>query len=1072
MKKLFILIFSAFTLSITAQQWVDMMKDTNANFYDIKASFDNYWKDKTYERGNGYKAFQRWAWFTEPRVYPSGNMRTASRAYAWEQYQLFLQESQGEHKGKPASSSAAVMATTANWTALGPFGSPAGGDAGRVQVVRTATNNVNIIYVGTAAGGLWKSTDGGASYSTSTDLLPSLGVADIAVSPTNSNVIYIATGDKDAGDTHSTGVMKSTDGGVTFANTGLLWTTSQSRRIYRLLIDPTNANKLIVASSVGIYRSLDAGVTWSLSSNTYVYDAEFKPGDPSTVYAVTTTGLLKSTDAGVTFSSISIAATMNTNRLSLAVTPANPAYVYVLASSNGNAFGGLYRSTNSGANFTTMSTSPNIFDWSTNGSGTGGQGWYDIAIDASPTNANEIVVGGVNTWRSTNGGTNWTLHTHWTGSGGKPYVHADLHHVYYASGTTIFLGHDGGVSRTTNGGTNYTTINGNMNIAQIYKLGNSASTAGRIVTGHQDNGTNLSNGSAWSEIYGGDGMDCFISWNNDNTIVASYVNGDFQRSTNGGANWTNIVSGLSGTAAWVAPIVQDPVTPNTFYCGYSKMFKSTNQGTSWTAMGTTNMGTLDEIYVAPSNPNIIYASTTGSVWKTINGGTTWSNITSGIPTSSAQVTDITCDNTNPNNVYVTLSGYASGNKVFGSNNGGATWFNHSAGLPNIPANCIIYSKNTAQALYVGTDVGVYYREASMPSWIFYNTGLPNVVIDELEIYYPTSKLRAATYGRGVWETSLYSNPTAAPTAYFSNQYSSACVNVPFVFNDMSANVPTSWTWSFPGGAPATSTVQNPSVTYATSGIYTVTLNASNVNGPSTPYTTTISVINSPTVAIPNKTVCLGQNAALTLTSNATSNIWSTGGVGMNLGVSSPTASALYGFTVSSGACLVSGNATLTVIAPPATPTIVTTGSVLTTASASTYQWELNGSPISGETNQTFSPVLDGWYSVTVSSNGCSSSSIPVYLTFTGLNSLTNTLTGLTISPNPAKDLLKLAFYNTSNESVNYQITNVLGQKVSQGVLKIETTKEGTVNIQNLAPGTYFIKVTETSNSSTIKFIKE
>lgn len=1072
MKKLFLLIFSAYSLSVVGQDWVAMMKDTNANFYDIKAAFDSYWKDKTYERGNGYKAFQRWAWFTEPRVYPSGNMRTASRGYAWEQYQKFLAEQQGQHQGKPVLNSAAVTATTANWTALGPFGSPTNGDAGRIQVIKTATNNVNIIYVGTAAGGLWKSTDGGVTYNTTTDLLPSLGVADIAVSPTNSNVIYIATGDKDAGDTHSTGVMKSTDGGATFNTTGLTWSTSLSRRIYRLLIDPTNANKMLVASSVGIYRSLDAGVTWSLSSGTYVYDMEYKPGDPNTVYAVTATSLLKSTDAGVTFTGVAIAATMNTNRLSLAVTAANPAYVYVLGSSNSNAFGGLYRSTNSGATFSTMSTSPNIFDWGVVPTGTGGQGWYDIAIDASPTNANEIVVGGVNSWRSTNGGSTWSLHTHWTGGGGRPYVHADLHYVYYASGTTIFLGTDGGIARTTNGGTNYSTINGNMNIAQIYKLGNSATTAGRIVSGHQDNGTNLSNGAAWSQIYGGDGMDCFISWNNDNTIIASYVNGDFQRSTNGGGSWTNIVNGLSGTAAWVAPIVQDPVTPNTYYCGYSQMFKTTNQGTNWSVMGTTNMGTLDEIYVAPSNPNVIYATTSGSVWKTINGGSTWSNITAGINTPSAQITDITCDNTNPNNVYVSLSGYAAGNKVFGSNNGGTTWTNMSAGLPNIPANCIIYSNNSPQKLYLGTDVGVYYKEASMPTWQFYGTGLPNVIVDELEIFYPTQKLRAATYGRGVWETALYSNPTAAPVSFFTNQFSSACVNVPFVFNDMSANSPTTWSWSFPGGAPATSTVQNPSVTYATSGIYTVTLNTTNGNGPSTPYTTTISVVNIPTVAIGSKTICLGQSTALTLTTNATSNVWSTGNTGMNLGLPSPSVSAIYGFTISLGACSVSGNASLTVNLPPPTPTIIVTGSGLTTGTAPTYQWELNGAPILGETNQNFSPLQDGWYSVTVTSNGCSSTSASMYLSITSLKDQSNSLLGLVLSPNPAKDQLVLSINKTATSPVNYQILNVLGQKLAQGSVKFENAKQSDINIQFLAPGTYFLKLSENGHSSTVKFIKE
>lgn len=1067
MKKNLLILFSLCTSAIFAQEWVSKMQDTNANFYDIKASFDAYWKDRPYERGKGYKAFQRWAWFAEPRAYPTGNMKFASRGYAYEMYQKFLAE---ENSTAKPNQTAAITATTANWTALGPFGSPTNGDAGRIQVIKTAATNSNIIYVGTAAGGLWVSTNGGTSYTTSTDFLPSLGVADIAISPTSSLVIYIATGDKDAGDTHSTGVMKSTDGGLTFNTTGLTWSTSLTRRIYRLLIDPTNANNLLAASSVGMYKSTDAGVTWSLTSGASLVDAEFKPGDPTTVYAVTANSVLKSTNSGASFSTVT--SFSGPNRLSLAVTSASAAYVYVLASAGNNGFGGLYRSTNSATTFSLMSSTPNIFDWSTNGSGAGGQGWYDIAIDASPTNANEIVVGGVNSWRSTNGGATWALHTHWTGGGGRPYVHADLHYVYYASGTTIFLGTDGGIARTTNGGTSYTTINGNMNIAQVYKLGNSATTPTRIVTGHQDNGTNLSAGTSWSQIYGGDGMDCFISWNNNNVIVASYVNGDFQRSTNGGGAWTNIVTGLSGTAAWVAPIVQDPLNANTFYAGYSSMFKSTNQGTNWTQMGSTVMGVLDEIYVCPTNPNVIYASTSTSIWKTINGGTSWTNITSGVPTSSAQITDITCDNVNPNNVYVTLSGYAAGVKVYASNNGGSTWTNYSTGLPNIPANCIIFRNNSPQALYVGTDVGVYYREASMGSWINYSNGMPNVVVDELEIYYPTSKIRAATYGRGVYESALYSDPTASPYAYFSTATSPACVNVPYVFNDQSANTPTTWNWSFPGASPATSTVQNPSVTFPSAGVYTVTLISANGNGTSTPYVSTISVVNMPTVAVNNVTVCNGSNAAITLTTNASGANWSSGPSGLTLNILNATVSAVYNYTATLGACNVTGSVSLTVINPPPTPSVIVSGTVLTTGSASGYQWYLNGSPIPGETNQSYSPTQDGWYTVYVFNGNCPSAATPIYITTTNLKDNSYAISGLLVSPNPAKDVLKITRTITSKETMDYEVLNIVGQKVLSGSLKADSMNESKINIQQLSAGTYVLKLSENGHSSTIKFIKE
>ncbi|MBA2610856.1 MAG: T9SS type A sorting domain-containing protein [Bacteroidetes bacterium] len=1069
MKK-FILLFIAalFFNNSFAQKWTEMMRDPNANYYDIVKEFESYWKDKTYERGKGYKAFRRWQWFVEPRVYPTGDMKFSARGYAFEQYQKHLQE----HPDQKLNNNATVTATTANWVPLGPFGSPTGGDAGRIQCIQLKPGDPNTIYVGTAAGGFWMSNNGGTSYTTTTDQFASCGISDIAVNPLVPSIMYVATGDKDAGDTHSTGILRSGDGGFTWGPTGLVWQTSQQRRIYRLLINPINPNTLIAATNAGAYRSIDAGNTWSVVANGTYVDAEYRPGDTTTVYLVTNGGFSKSTNGGASFSNISISpSSLSSTRLSLAVTPANNNYVYIMVGATNNGFGGLYRSTNAGANWTSMSTSPNIMGWSTNGSDVGGQAWYDLAIDASPTNANEITVGGVNSWKSTNGGSTWTLNTHWYGGGGKPYVHADLHCVLYTSGTTCYLGTDGGIARTTNNGATWTTINGNMNIAQIYKLGLSATNPARIVSGHQDNGTNLSNGASWSQVYGGDGMDCFIDWNNNNLIIASYVNGDFQRSTNGGASFVNIVNGLTGSAAWVAPIVQDPQTQNTFYCGYQHVFKSTNQGTIWTQLGTIG-ATLDEIKVSPSNPSIIYATSPGGVWRTSNGGTTWSLISSGLPTANNQITDLAMDNLNPNQIYVTVSGYTSGTKVFSSNNAGATWTNYSAGLPNIPANCILYTKNSAQALYVGTDVGVYYREASMSSWIPYFNGMPNIVVQDMEIYYPTGKLRAATYARGVWETDIYSNPTALPVAAFSTLFSPGCINTPLQFNDVSGNAPTSWSWSFPGGTPSTSTAQNPIVTYAATGIYTVTLTSTNANGPSTPYTTTVSVVNAPTVTPVSASVCINQTGNISVNTNATLVNWDTGQQGLSIGVSN-TVDAIYNFTASLGACNTTGSSTLFVSVSPQTPTIIAmSGYLSTTVTANSYQWYLNGSPIAGATSNTFVPTVDGYYSIWVANGNCQSSSQAIQITVAGLKEFSAVFSNITIGPNPVKDELKLVFENSVKEEIMYEIQDNSGKTIVRSGIRSGSGNEARIATQGLANGVYFLNLTQGNKQAVYKFIKQ
>lgn len=1069
MKNTLICLIITLTLSNNSfsQKWTEMMRDPNANYYDIVKEFDNYWKDKTYERGKGYKAFKRWQWFVEPRVYPTGDMKFAARNYAFEQYQNHLKETAGQK----TNNNAVLTATTANWTPLGPFGSPIGGDAGRIQTIKLKPGDPNTIYVGTAAGGFWMSNNGGTSYTTTTDQFASCGISDIAVNPINTNIIYVSTGDKDAGDTHSTGVLKSTDGGQTWSQTGLLWQTSQQRRIYRVLINPINPNTLIVASNVGAYRSLDAGNTWSLVASSGYVDAEYRPGDTTTVYMVTNGSFVRSTNGGASFTNISIAGSLSSTRLSLAVTPADNNYVYIMVGATNNGFGGVYRSTNTGTNWSLMSASPNVMGWSTNGSDAGGQAWYDLAIDASPTNANEITVGGVNSWKSINGGSTWTLNTHWYGGGGKPYVHADLHCVYYTSGTTCYLGTDGGIARTTNNGATWTTINGNMNIAQIYKMGQSTTNPGKIITGHQDNGSNLSNGATWSEVYGGDGMDCFIDWNNDNTMVASSQNGNFGRSFNGGVSFSGITSGLSGSAPWVSPIVQDPVNANTYYCGYQDVFKSTNQGSSWTQLG--NIGAaLDEIKVSPSNPSIIYVTSLTGIWRTSNGGLNWSNINGTLPIGSAQITDMTMDNLNPNQIYVTLSGYSSGNKVYKSNNGGATWTNYSTGLPNIPTNCIVYTNNSPQALYVGTDVGVYYREASMTSWMAYSNGLPNVNVQDMEIFYPNRKLRAATYARGVWESDLYTNPSSVPVAAFSSFFTPGCVNTPLQFNDLSANTPTAWNWAFPGGTPGGSAAQNPVVTYAASGVYNVTLTTVNGNGPSTPYVGTISIVNSPTVAPITASVCENQMGNISVNTNANIINWETGQQSLSIGVSN-SVNTVYSFTASLGACNTVGSSTLFVDPAPQTPTVLTmSGYLATYIIANSFQWYLNGSPIPGATLNTYVPMVDGYYSVWASNGNCMASSQSIYVSVTGLKEFTSVFSNITIGPNPAKEELNLTFENSINEEISYEIQNNLGQKIVSSGIKPTPGNKVKIATNSLPNGVYFLKLKQGNKQAAYKFIKQ
>lgn len=849
--RLIALLIIGLNFSGFAQDYVQMMRDPNVNFYDVQQAFNSYWEGKIIEKGKGYKAFRRWESYMAPRVYPSGNMTLPSQ-----NYENFVQwENQQAAAGIPKS-------VAGNWSFLGPTGKPTGGGAGRLNFVRFDPTNSNTLYVGAPDGGLWKSTNGGTSWTTNTDQLTVIGVSDIAIDPTNTQIMYIATGDGDAGDSYSTGVLKSTDGGTSWVVTGLAWTASQGRTISRLLINPTNPQILMAFGSNGIWRTTNGGTTWTQPTGTFTcQDAEFKPTDPTTVYACGTT-FKKSTDSGATWTAVTIPLT-GIGRLSMAVTPANAAYVYLLAANNtDNGAKGVMRSTDSGASFTTRMTataSTNILGWD-NGADAGGQGWYDLTIAASPTNADEVYTGGVNTWKSTNGGTSFTLNTHWTGSYSKPYVHADIHDIQYLPGsaTTVFAACDGGIFKTTNSGTAWSDISSNLCIAQQYRIGLSASNPTLLVAGHQDNGTNKLNGTTWSQIYGGDGMEGFIDRTSNTTMFASYVYGEYYRSTNSGTSWTSVNTGLpfggGGGEEWLCAWHQDPTTATTLYAGgRSAMYKTTNSGTSWTAVGTpTGNGNVMEFVISPSNNQIIYAikSGTNAVSKSTNGGTSFTAVSTGLPTTVAP-TCVTVSNTDPNIVFVTYSGYGAANKVFKSTNGGTSWTNISTGLPNIPVNTIVFQNgSTNDAVYVGTDVGVYYKD-NTTAWIAFNTGLPNVSVRDLEIYYPTSRLRCATFGRGTWDSDLYSAVAAVPVASFTASATTICVGQTVTYTNTSSGIPTSYAWTFAGGTPATSTATNPTVTYNTSGTYTVALTATNGSGSNTvTQTNYITVIGGSGAALP------------------------------------------------------------------------------------------------------------------------------------------------------------------------------------------------------------------------------
>lgn len=764
MKKitLYTLSFLCIGLYAQAQPWRTIAEARKAepNFYDLQQAFSEYYnattsegkyasvfrQKKGFEEAEempGFLQFKRWEYFWEPRVYPTGEFPNSADIFnEWQK----LQQQQMQQDNTRAAG---------NWSLMGPMSVvPTGGGVGRIGCIRFNPLNANIVWAGAPAGGLWKSTNGGTNWNTNTDNLPVIGISDIAINPQDTTIMYIATGDADAMDTYSMGVMKSTNSGATWSATGLAWNVNQLRVVRRLLMNPSTPDILLAASSSGVYRTTDAGGTWTQVKSGNYRDMEFKPGDPNTVYLTGNTQFFKSTDGGATWG-LAITGTglpaTGVERTMIAVTAANPNVVYALCSKAADSgFYGFYKSTDSGDNWTTQSTSPNILGWSNDGSDVGGQGWYDLAVAASPVSENNVLIGGIHIWRSTNGGTSWTLSAFNS-------AHADCHDIYFAntSGTNVYAGTDGGIFFSNSTGANpWTNKSATLQVQQNYRLSNSQTVSTTVVTGAQDNGTNKITSSGMSEILGGDGMECIVDYTNANIIYGELYYGDINKSTNGGGNFGSIAPDNNG--AWVTPYVMHSSNPSILYAGYMTIYKTTDGGNSWNAGTNTISAQYKAMAVAPSNGNYVYAATQNTIYRSTDGAATWTNVSNGLPTGSSTITYITVKYNDPQTLWITFSGYTNTIKVYKSTNGGSTWSNVTAtGLPNVPANCIVNEPNNSlEAVYVGTDLGVFYRNNTMTNWVPFMSGLPNVVIDELEVQVSAGKLRAATYGRGIWQSDL------------------------------------------------------------------------------------------------------------------------------------------------------------------------------------------------------------------------------------------------------------------------------------------------------------------------------
>ncbi len=674
------------------------------------------------------------------------------------------------------------QASTLAWISLGP-----NNVGGRVRTIAVHPTNPSLWYAGSVSGGVFKTTNAGASWSPTDDFAANLAITSIVIDPSNPSIVYAATGEGffniDA--VRGAGVLKSTNGGQSWTlQTAFSGGSGFPYYINDLYLRPDSTSKLYAATNTGLYRTTNGGTSWTfLHQGTSARATQIveHPTNRSTFYVCygnfSTDGIYRTTNGGAGFTRLSTGLPASGfTRIALAIAPSNPQTLYAVLNSSGNITRGVYRSTNGGTSWDSVAIPRDAL---TNATHLAGQGWYNNVIAVDPSNASVVYAGGVNLYKSVNGGTSWTMLSNWYTGAGFPYVHADQHELVF-TGSSMLIGNDGGIFRTTNGGTSFTELNTDFVTAQFYS-GAVHPTQDLFLGGTQDNGT-LRSGTlpSWSMVFGGDGGVTFVDYSNPQIMWTEYVRLNIQKSVTGGASWAKTMNGIpsgpgqsDGTTdrvLFIAPIAMDPTNPQRLAAGTYRVFLTSNGGSSWapaggdlTGDGTGSTGSaISAVAIAKTSSATIVVGTSGSgspsrIQITTNGGATWTNVTA-TPLPNRYVTRILIDPDNAARLWALYSGYdsntpAAPGHVFLSTNGGASWSNRSGNLPDLPVNAGIINPANPNHVVVGTDLGIFETLDGGTTWTQQNAGLANVQVVDIDQRTGDGILVAATHGRGMFKSS-------------------------------------------------------------------------------------------------------------------------------------------------------------------------------------------------------------------------------------------------------------------------------------------------------------------------------
>jgi photosystem II stability/assembly factor-like uncharacterized protein len=689
-------------------------------------------------------------------------------------------------------------AMEARW--LGP-----GTMSGRITAIEGVNADGKTIYVGSAGGGVWKSTNAGASFNPIFDKY-CMSIGAIAVDQQHPDTLFVGSGESNMRNTVSIGdgLYRSTDGGSDWVKVGL----DSTEHIAKIIIDPKNDNIIYVAAPGplwcdskhrGLYKSTDGGKTWDkilyINEKTGCADIAIDPTNPSIIYATTWefrrypyafnsggmgSGMWKSYDGGKTWKELSTGLPKKPfGRIAIALAPIAPQNLVAIVESKET---GLYISGDAGATWKRQSATMNVES----------RPFYFSALVIDPKDPKRVYRPGYKFSYSDDGGYSFTDASY---DGG--WVHSDHHALWINPNYTnqLYLGTDGGVYISLDRGASWMFVH-NLPVGQFYHVAADEQDPYRIYGGLQDNGSWMApsaapggvNNSNWTSVYGGDGFWCVPDLTDPNTLFAEYQGGNMGRVTLPAIKAVDIAPQATGNDEklrwnWNTPIVMGQHNRHNLYTGAQYLYKSTDQGRSWQKISgdlTTNdkkkqqqeeSGGLSEdntsaenhctifsIAESPLDENMIWVGTDdGNLQLSINGGKTWTNLSknyaaAGIP-AQTWVTSIEPSRFDKNVVYATFDNHTYGDmKTYlgKSTDMGKTWTLIASDEFTGFANKIKEDLVNKELLFLGTERGLFATIDGGTSWFRMKNHIPDYcMVRDLAIQPKTNDLLIATYGRGI-----------------------------------------------------------------------------------------------------------------------------------------------------------------------------------------------------------------------------------------------------------------------------------------------------------------------------------